>query len=159
MKSWIISIVFSAILTGIFCLILPKGNVSPLIKGIFSVLLLIVVLKPVLTVKDDDFNFESFYGDEISLDKDYLSYFNAKRNDINIRKCKEILNEKGFLNCDISIEFFADEDVGYVIKKVDVKLNKSGIFSKEENISIIEEIKHSISLAFGIGVDLINVYE
>ena len=57
MKDWIISIVSVVLITNIVCLILPQGKMGRFVKNIFSILTVLVIIKPLIYLKNGNFDF------------------------------------------------------------------------------------------------------
>ena len=73
MKEWIISITAVILITNIVCLILPQDKIGKYIKGIFSLLTMLVVIKPIINVKDFSYNYDKIAKfDEIVLQEHFL---------------------------------------------------------------------------------------
>ncbi len=107
-SSWIISIAGVVCLSVIVELVLPDGQMNRYIKGIFSFVIILVIIMPLPSLLGKEFDFSNIFNtEEIVADDDYLYQLNLDKTRV-IRE--EIENEiynhgyynvKVYINCDI----------------------------------------------------------
>lgn len=158
MKDWIISIVSVVLITSIVCLILPQGKMGKFVKNIFSILTMLVIIKPLIYLKDGNFNFEQFAGSDIVIQTDFLDYIYQKRVDEQTKICLKIIEENGIKNAKVDINFeIENQDIK--IKLVQINLQDSVIISDKGHIDIKEEIVAEISSYLFVEKEVVIIYE
>jgi len=160
MKDWIISIVAVVLITSIVCLILPQGKMGKYVKGIFSLLSTLVVIKPIFYIKNTDVNFEQiFNSNELVLQDSFIDYVTNKRIEEFKENCLKITKENGADNAKVEIEYFLDENKGIKICFVKISLQNSVIISDKEHINFKEEIISDIASYLCINENMVIIYE
>ena len=158
MKDWIISIVSVVLITSIVCLILPQGKMGKFVKNIFSILTMLVIIKPLIYLKNGNFNFEQFAGSDIVIQADFLNYIYQKRVDEQTKICLKIIEENGVKNAKVDINFeIENQDIK--IKLVQINLQDSVIISDKGHIDIKEEIVAEVSSYLLVEKEVVIVYE
>ena len=140
-RNWLLSVGAMILLTAVITLIIPHGRLGKLIKSVFALLSILVIIQPLVNLKNGnaDFTVPSITeGNEIVLQQDYLQYIVEKRNQAKEETCEDILNKNGIEGAVVDIEFITDNKASYEIKKVTVNLENSVIISDKEHIDIIE---------------------
>ena len=159
MKEWVLCLTGVIILTTIFYLIMPSGKTNSLIKGIFSLVCILVLVQPILSLKNNDYDIFNFAEIELNLDDDYLSYVNTK-NVENIEKtCQKLLKNQCLYSDTIDVEFVEVKDYEYKLKGIQIKLKNLVIEDKSEHINRLESVRSSISEYFGIEKSAVIFYE
>lgn len=159
MKDWILSIGAVIFLTVIAGYIIPEGKLGKYVKGVFSILILFVIIKPVLSYDVTDLIFSSGTQQSVvNVQTDYLDYvFDKRTEDFEAQSVKEIEN-LDVLNAIVKIEYEITNSFNYNIKSVTVNLQNAVINSDKEHIVIIEEIKKTVSGLLAVGDEFISVY-
>lgn len=146
-SSWIMSIAGVICLSVIVELILPDGQMNKYIKGVFSFVVVFVIISPIPTLMKKELNIEKNFGYEssISVDEDYLYQLNYDK--VNALK-KEILKEcdgfgyknvEMYINCDISKSELK-------IKSITVDLSCLRITENSEHNDITKIKKHIVQI-------------
>ncbi len=147
-SSWIMSIAGVILLSAIVELIMPNGQINRYIKGIFSFIIVLVIIMPIpklLNIKLDLSNV--FNSQEIVLQEDYLYQINLDK----IMKTKEELErdieEKGYGEVVVSInaDIFASQ---IEIKSIYVDISKIVIKGNAAHKDIV-----------GIRYDIVNIIQ
>ncbi len=160
MKDWIISITAVVLITSIVCLILPPGKMGKYIKSIFSLLTMLVVIKPIVYIKDINFDYQQIIGaDEIALQDDFLIYVFDKKIEEYEQNCVEIVEKVGIKNANINIEYDIEENQNIKINFVKINLQNSVIISDEQHINIKEEMITDIASYLNIKKNMVIIYE
>ena len=155
MREWVIS-VFSLVMISVLSgYIIPEGKLNGFLKGLFSIIISIAIVSPVLKIDFSNFSFENATV-EIPFQKNYIEFIFDKKTEYIKENVKKVL--EGY-DCfeSVTIEYEIDKFYNYVIKKVVVDLNNSVINSNEEHIDIIEDVKEKVLECVQIGKDLIKV--
>ena len=159
-SSWILSIAGVICLSVIVELILPEGQMNKYIKGIFSFVVIFIIISPIPTLMKKELNIEKIFGFEnsISVDEDYLYQLNYDK--VNALK-KEILNEcEGFGYKNIEMYFNCDISKSEMkIKSITVDLSCLRITENSEHNDISKIKKHiEIYIAIVVALIIIAVY-
>lgn len=159
MKEWVLCLTGVILLTTIFYLIMPSGKTNSLIKGIFSLVCILVLVQPILSLKNADYDSFNFAEIELNLDDDYLSYVNTK-NVENIEKtCQKLIKNQCLYSDTIDVEIVEVKDYEYKLKGIQIKLKNLVIEDKSEHINRLESVRSSISEYFGIEKSAVIFYE
>ena len=136
MSAWLISIVGVVSLGVLIEIVLPEGENSKYIRGIFSIIVIFVIISPLPKMMKGDF-FKDFLGNDqtqIEIDDDYYNSMVESIHNTIIKDIQDNLTSNGYTNVEFDITF--DEDYAYSVKKVVVKSK----FSSEEEWQNIKKI-------------------
>lgn len=160
MKEWVLNIAFTVFFISIITLIIPNGKINKHIKKVLSLILAVIVLQPILSIKNGDINFENFlYNESFGLQDEYLEYIVDAKINSNKDKCSVLLKEMGVEGAFIEFENYIDESFDIVAKKIIIDLKKAVINLDKQHIDIIGEIKKVVSNYFNVNLDCVVVYE
>ena len=160
MKTWIISISAIIILTSIFGLIIPESKIGKLIKSIFSLLVVLVIISPLSSIKNQNFSFDNFVnGSEISYQNDYLDFVGNQKASSLEDECQKIIKNKGVNNVFVNICYKYNEDKKFIIESAQINFKNAVIISDKANINIKEEIKSDLSLYLQIDKNKVFINE
>ena len=141
MKEWILSVGSIVILTSVISLILPDGKTGKIIKCVFSLIILTVILKPILSIKDGVEIEEIVFNEaEICLQDDFIYYSIDEKMTNYEGNILFHLKNLGIENGSVFIEYYVLENYTAKIEKVVINLNNQVIISNKENIDIIDDI-------------------
>ncbi len=147
-STWIMSIAGVILLSAIVELILPNGQINRYIKGVFSFIIVLVIIMPIpklLNIKLDLSNV--FNSQEIILQEDYLYQINLDK----IMKTKEGLEKEidkegyGEVVVSINADIFANQ---VEIKSIYVDISKIVIKGNAAHKDIV-----------GIRYDIVNIIQ
>lgn len=153
MKSYIISIVSVAILIALAELILPQGRLKNVVNTVFSLFLLIVIIKPLNSIEES--SIPTFNQEDVAktIDVSYVyDYFDSKAEDYYASYYKNILFENDLIA----------ESV--IVKINDMKIEKIKIFLSnlvipEENVHINNNvISLYVAEILGIEAEKVEIY-
>ena len=156
MQSYILSIITSILLVSVCSIILPEGKMGKYIKSIFSLVIIIVMVNPLLNF----FNTNNFT--ELSLnnsveyynDENYLDYVFNKRIENTTKNVENVLFQQ---KIDSSVEIIYEIlDYDIVVKKVNVILQNDSISKEDEHI-IITAIKQTVAKCLNISEEIVFV--
>lgn len=147
--SWLLGLVGIAVLSVLVDILLPEGQTNKFIKGIFSLLVVFVLISPLAKLKNADFDYsEIFASDKIDVSESYLQKANEREQEILIADLTEMLETKG-----IKVEKI-------VLNLKDGNINnieKVSVQTTQTNLS--EKVKELIATRLAIDKSLITVYE
>ena len=148
MKSWVLSVGAAIIITTIITIILPEGKLGKTIKFVFSIMVMLIMIKPIVYIKNKDFNIDtSLVYNEINYQNDYLSYISKTKAAKFEQNCNKILENNGINNADVLIEYSEDGQGGLIIECVKINLfnvndDNTQILTK----TVINEIKNFLNV-------------
>lgn len=160
MKEFLLSISSIILIFSILNLILPHGKISKSISSVFGILLLLVIIKPIINLKESGsilYNFTE--NNEIVIDEEYLYYVTHSRVNQIKNNVNNILNENGIEKSVITIDYDVDEDFSIKINKIYVDLRNSVIISNKEHIDVIESVLKEITSKINIEKNMVEIYE
>lgn len=147
--SWLLGLVGIAVLSVLVDILLPEGQTNKFIKGIFSLLVVFVLISPLAKLKNADFDYsEIFSSERIDVSESYLQKANEREQEILIADLTEMLETKG-----IKVEKI-------VLNLKDGNINnieKVSVQTTQTNLS--EKVKELIASRLAIDKSLITVYE
>ncbi len=160
MKTWILSIICTVLISAIITMLLPEGKLLKHIKIIFGFIIIFVVIQPVFSLRNEEinFNFETNQS-EIVFQKDYLSYVSNKRIEFLEESCEEILKENGFKNSKVHIEYTMDEQGQANVVNATIDLKNSVFIYETKHIDIIEDIITPVSKYLNLEEKQVDVIE
>lgn len=148
MKSWVLSVGAAIIITTIITIILPEGKLGKTIKFVFSIMVMLIMIKPIVYIKNNDFNIDtSLVYNEINYQNDYLSYISKIKAAKFEQNCNKILENNGINNADVLIEYSEDGQGGLIIECV--KINLFNVNDDNTQIlteTVINEIKNFLNV-------------
>ena len=160
MKEWIISIGATIIITSVASMILPQGKMGAYVKAIFSFLLVLVILKPLMIVNLDEYTIENYLStNTIEYQIEYLNFVINKRIIEHEEKCNEIIEKAGVKEAKTTINYAVNVNFDIVINKVEINMEKAVFISEKEHINIIEEIKTALSNYLSVEYEKVIIYE
>ncbi len=157
MKNYLLTISATVLLTSVASFILPEGKMGKYIKSFFSVLVLLVIISPVISLSELDL--KSTFSDSKVIQEDYLEYIYINKTSSLENGCGEILKNFGVENAKVKIQYDIGENYEYSIKKAIIYLCDAVINSNDEHINNIEESISNISNYLQIERKFIEVYE
>lgn len=154
MTEYILSIISVILLTGAAGIVLPEGKTGKFVKSIFSVATLVVILTPLIRMKDssapvfdDDFVFE--------YDENYLEFIDYKESEYRSGVIEEMLEENGY---ETLVQLYYERaENQFKITKVLIFLKNSGISEQDEHIYISSDMIQAVAEYCGVGTDKVIV--
>ena len=157
MNSWVLSVSATIVLTVVVGLIAPQGKIGGFIKSIFSLVTIIVIIQPLVNLKNVEYDFNVSSNLEWSVQQDYLEFTDFKKTQALENDTKTLLLDKGY-NVDSVTINYESVDFAYKIKKVIVYFDESVIKPNEVNIDIIDEITELLMKYLSVDKGAISVY-
>ena len=141
MKEWLISVTVLILITSIVSYIIPNGQIGDFIKGIFSFVVILAMLKPMMALTElSNFNFQK----EVSVQTQYIDYTSQKIVEEYEWKCKQIVSN-ALCDCTVLIDYEINDEYQIEILSAKILLDNPGIILQPEHINITEEIISEIS--------------
>lgn len=157
MNNWVLSVCATIMLSVIAGLIVPRGKIGGFIKSMFSLITIIVIIQPLVNLKNGEYTFNLDSNLETSVQKDFLDYANFKKTEALEKDAINFLKDNGY-DADAVIIDVDDFNLTYKIKKIYVYFNKSVIKPNDANIDIIDEITEMLIGYFNVDKGVISVY-
>lgn len=160
MKEWIYSIIAIILLTTIITIIVPDGKLGKMIKGIFSLIVMLVIISPILSFSSlNNEDFFSNYSVENNIQDTFLNFINDNKtqsiqNDIIIS-----FEEIGVKNAIVDLDYDYSDDYVFSIKNAKIYLNNTVIKSNKEHILVIEELINIVKSKTNLLRKDIYIYE
>ncbi len=105
LSAWIMSIAGIICLSVLIELVLPNGQMSKYIKGIFSFIIILVIISPIPKLLHKDFDFSNMFGSsEIKVQEDYLYQLNLNKVSAMQKSINEQIEECGYQNVTARID-------------------------------------------------------
>ncbi len=149
LSNWILSIAGIICVSVIVELILPDGQMNRYIKGIFSFIIILVVIMPIPKLLNRDFDFSNIFDNSgYEIDSDYLYQVNLDKMNSVKNEIEKQIEKRGYLNVVVSINCdIFDNSMQY--KSIFVDLSDLVISGQAEhnNISKIKKDISSIIMA------------
>ncbi len=153
MSSWILSIVGIACLGVLFEIIIPDGQTNKYVKGVFSLLVVTVVIMPIPKIVSSGFNFEISSG-QFEVDEVFLQNENALQRRENEKKAVAILTSMGY-ETEVAISG-TGHGKNFEVAFVEVKLKKMNIEVDDLNIHI-QKIKSEMNKLFDVKEEKVQI--
>lgn len=149
LSNWILSIAGIICVSVIVELILPDGQMNRYIKGIFSFIIILVVIMPIPKLLNRDLDFSNIFDNSgYEIDSDYLYQVNLDKMNSVKNEIEKQIEKRGYLNVVVSINCdIFDNSMQY--KSIFVDLSNLVISGQAEhnNISKIKKDISSIIMA------------
>ncbi len=144
LSNWILSIAGIICVSVIVELILPDGQMNRYIKGIFSFIIILVVIMPIPKLLNRDFNFSNIFDNSgYEINSDYLYQVNLDKMNSVKNEIEKQIEKRGYLNVVVSINCdIFDNSMQY--KSIFVDLSDLVISGQAEH-NYISKIKKDIS--------------
>lgn len=144
LSNWILSIAGIICVSVIVELILPDGQMNRYIKGIFSFIIILVVIMPIPKLLNRDFNFSNIFDNSgYEINSDYLYQVNLDKMNSVKNEIEKQIEKRGYLNVVVSINCdIFDNSMQY--KSIFVDLSDLVISGQAEHNNI-SKIKKDIS--------------
>lgn len=162
MKQWVLSIAVTALFSAVVVLLLPNGKTNKIIKSILSFVVVLVIISPLLSLSKNEVSLDNAFGaGEITLQENYLSFYENSKLETFKKECLKLLEEKGIKIREDELNIITDCIVDGVVRieKVQVYLKNAVIKTDELNIDIKDECLNVIRSYLDITSDKVVIYE
>ncbi|MBE5745860.1 MAG: stage III sporulation protein AF [Clostridiales bacterium] len=140
--SWILSIVGVVIIGVLVDIILPEGEMQKYIKAVFSVIVIVIMITPILQIDFNKIDFDKFLFNEtsIELNQNYINNYNDKYKENVEEILKNSLKSNGFSNVDVEI-YLNKSNTNFEINKVVLNIKNLVININSVHIDKYKEMK------------------
>ena len=143
MSKYILSILGIVLCGIIIDVILPSGNISKYIKGIYSIFVVAVIINPIVNLISNKnqikLNYETF-----DVDKELIFYIYEKRTNNLEKLIEEELSNHGFTGIEIELQFSINSnEIEY--KSCTANINNLSISQEKLHINKYEFIKEIVT--------------
>lgn len=147
--SWLLALMGVVLLSVLVDILLPSGQTNKFIKGIFSILIIFVIITPLLRLKNKEVSFSGLFEEgNIEVDEAFVASTKKRQYEQKEKEIKEILK-----NYEITIdELVITLEAENINNIIDVKV-------KTKNIEQTSTIKNVIGGILSIEEKYILVYE
>lgn len=137
----IVGVVLMSLLTDV---LLPSGQVNKFIKGVFSLLLVLVIISPISSLLNKDVELDFFQqGDEVTVDDSFLSDTNQRRKEERKNYIYRLLEKEGYKVTDVEIEYEDDR-----ISSITINLQEEDLSVKDYVCSYIGIDRERINIEY-----------
>lgn len=142
---WILSIAGIICISVIVELILPEGQMNKYIKGIFSFIVILVIIMPIPKLIGSNFDFSNIlnYENSVNVDEDYIYQLNLNKLNLLKEDIESEINKHGYENVSVYINCNIFENK-MNFKSITVDLN-SLVISENAEHKDITKIKKDIT--------------
>ncbi|MEG1608806.1 MAG: stage III sporulation protein AF [Clostridia bacterium] len=138
MKAWIIAIVGIVVLGVLLEIILSDGEVTKYIRGIFSIIVVVVIISPIAQMLSGNKKFEfNIDGSQLECNDDYVKYFYAEQKLSDEKMIENALTTAKILPQ--SVEIITKDAKSYKIKSVKLSFLKASSINKTKAIDIVKK--------------------
>lgn len=148
MSNWLYGLVGVSFLGLLVDVLMPKGKTKKYVVIVYSVMIMLVIISPLVSILDGIDGFDSQ-----NIDNQYVSVVNLRKNNYLIDGLKVVLQSKYSVDCEL--KYYVD-DIGE-IREVIIKLNR-GINSDPENIIEVENMIEDAVNLLGIDKEMVIVW-
>jgi len=140
--SWILSIVGVVIIGVLVDIILPEGEMQKYIKAVFSVIVIVIMITPILQIDFNKIDFDKFLFNEtsIELNQNYINNYIDKYKENVEEILKNSLKSNGFSNVDVEI-YLNKSNTNFEINKVVLNIKNLVININSVHIDKYKEMK------------------
>lgn len=144
-STWILSIAGIICISVIIELILPEGQMNKYIKGIFSFIVILVIIMPIPKLIGSNFDFSNIlnYENSVNVDEDYIYQLNLNKLNLLKEDIESEINKHGYENVSVYINCNIFENK-MNFKSIIVDLN-SLVISENAEHKDITKIKKDIT--------------
>lgn len=155
-SSWIMSIVIIACVGVLLDIIIPEGEMEKYVKGIFSILVIFVIISPLPAIlkKDWSLELESYGTETVTVDQKFIESLKEDEYKNEETKLSATLIQK-FGTCDVNV---IRNNLGEIVFVI-VDFTKTGISENHTNNINVDSVKEEVKNLFGISLEQVIVYE
>ena len=147
--SWLLALTGVILLSVLVDILLPSGQTNKFIKGIFSILIIFVILTPLLKLKNNDFSFSGLFDSgTIEVDETFIRNTKIRQYEQKEREIKEVLK-----NYEITVE-----ELVITFDSKDIN-NITSVTVRTKNKEQTSTIKRIIGGILSVDEQYIIVYE
>ena len=149
-KAWVTNIAVVVVFMTAIELILPNNDIKKYGKFVMGLILMITIMKPILSVIDKGFNFESYvYEAENYLQSSKLEIDYEKYKQKNIESTMELFKKNIEIQCEETLkeefyekDFEVDVDVSYLEESKEFIINNIEIWVEEKGVKRVKKVQN-----------------
>lgn len=158
MSGWLLAIVGVIAIGVLLDIIIPEGETNKYIKGIFGIVVVLVIVSPLPKLFNSDFNFDEIFqgGKGYEIDETFTGEVAKERNEERQNKIKDLLIANNILvkRVKIGIKNNDFDKVEYV----KIFYDKSIINNDEQHINIVSKCKDIVIKNIKVDISEVSVY-
>ncbi|MGI5841702.1 MAG: stage III sporulation protein AF [Christensenellales bacterium] len=145
LSGWLLSIAGVSLLSVLIDVVLPNGQTNKYIKGIFSFIMVFVIISPIPSLLVDGFKLDAIFAENsgIVIEKDFIYQVNRTKLTFLENQIETELEKQGLLNVEVVVngDIF---DFSMKIKNVYVDLSNLVINPKDKHIDIKKTVSQIV---------------
>jgi stage III sporulation protein AF len=159
MTQFVITIIGISAISILIDILLPEGQTNKYIKGIFSVITLLVIVSSLINLFDKNININDLLqvDSELNADQETLKEIMEDKYKIMEEDTERILEMNNYKNIEIYIYY--DISNPNVIKKVVIDIQNYVIENENTHINNIKSIKQIVKLRTNVNEEIIEIYD
>jgi len=159
-SSWIISIIGIVVLGVLIDLVLPDGQMQKYIKSVFSIIIVLTMVSPLLNININEIDFNKFIYNEASveLNENYLKNYNEDYKIALENLVIDALKEDGFSGVVVEISYNLSNNK-FEIEKVELDIKKLVINTNQVHIDKYKEMRAIVVKMLNIKEGMVVFYE
>lgn len=146
--NWLMGLVGVVLLSVLADILLPYGQTNKYIKGIFSLLVILTLLTPMIRLKTADFKLSDIIGEELVIDQEFLEDVHVREITALETKIEQELNYRGIKTKKVVLTV-KDGNINSIMN-VSVQIS---------DIANTDAVKNAVSEMLSIDKDMVSVYE
>ncbi len=160
MGKWILSLVGIVLISTVVFMLLPEGKLAKYIKSFFGLVVILVAVQPIFTLKNSELSFDfDISSEEVFFQENYLDFIAEEKIRVYQENSIKILEQNGFKNTSVNIDYTSDEFGQAEILMVTIDLKNSVFIHDQRHIDIIEDIVKPVSNYLDIEEVRVNVID
>lgn len=146
LSGWVLSIAGVISLSVIVELILPEGQLNKYIRGIFSFIIMLVIIAPLPSLVGKNFSFSDIsLNEHYELQEDYIYQMNVYKTEALQNDLQRQIKEHGYENVTVSVSS-ENYYTSFNIKAIYVELSNLVITSEAEHTNILDIEKEILKI-------------
>lgn len=144
--SWLLGVLSIVLITVIVDMLLPDSKMSKYIKSVLATITVLVIVMPLPSIIKNgcNFNADSLFNYDYTLDENFLDYANSSKLSYLARGVEDALEEKGFLNVSVEIKGYVETDE-IIVEFVTLNIKNLVLESDNEHINKYNVLKQLVT--------------
>ena len=158
MNDWILSLAIVILIIAIISLILPEGKMGKTVKGFFSLIIILIMIKPILNFNGDKLlNYQVNVNSNESQDQ-YLNYVFRQKATNYQNLCNKIAINNGINAMQTRIEYSVNDKYEFEIKNVKIEISPEQELNNEQLNLALKKTISEIATNLMIKENIIEAY-
>ena len=155
MINWIISISTITILSSLLITLLPENEKTGIVKFVFSLIVILVVIKPGFNSNDLSQIFANNDTNEVELQEDFLDYYSNKKIEYIKNECNIICIEEGVKDAIVSVGISDDNLTENNFTEIKINLLTATFNDNLDKKIVVNKIEKKIKEKFNIRLEMV----